>query len=145
MTPHFYTLEEIRELRHKVIAYGLETPVGYHKLTDEQLQTICNGIGPGNWTNKSRKILTNAPGIKRYAVAAFLHDIAYQINESRLAADNQFLRNMKRIWEVDFGFWRWFRPSARIERRLTIPGMYAAVVLGGQEAFDNAKKESAAQ
>jgi hypothetical protein len=137
----FYTLEEIKTLREKVRYYNLDLPANYTSLTDVELQTICNGIGPEDWSEDKRKALTDI--LQRYAPAAFLHDVAYTVSVCRLAADNQFLRNMKRIWAKDFGFWRWFRPSARIERRVIIPAVYAAVVLGGQEAFENAKKGGA--
>ena len=71
-----YTIEEIRVFREKskrLALHGCNSP---DKYTDEELQVICNGIGPAILPDVFRKAVNNVhPTLE---CAAFLHDIAVE-------------------------------------------------------------------
>ena len=48
---------------------------------------------------------------------------------------------MQIIWKKDFGILRFVRPLAKIEQRVIIPAVYAAVVFGGREAYEKAQQQ----
>jgi hypothetical protein len=135
---YFYSAEQIYALRNVVEFYGLEVPKGFWKLSLKQLQAWCNGCGPERWNDVKRRALTSA--LSRYEAAFMLHDVAYSLGLSQRDADLMLLRNMRRIFRRDYGFFWWLNKAAWIERITIIPTVYAAVRFGGDDAYNEAQK-----
>ena len=136
-----YTLDDIRDLRAAAFHYRLNCRDLFWLRTDEDLKKICNGAGPEKWSYGKRKALTEA--LKRYEPAFAIHDEAYSAPQtiSRSEADKQLKENMIKIWQKDFGFWRYFSRAGRVERFVIIPAVYHAVCLGGNEAWEEAAND----
>lgn len=134
----FYSQEEMENIRTLATYYDLDAePLFALPLT--YLCKVCNGAGEERWSDVKRKALTFA--LRRYEPAFAVHDADYVMQVGKLKADKRLLKNMKKIWAKDFGFWRWFRPSARVERRVIIPAVFAAVALCGNEAYTEAGEQ----
>lgn len=70
-----YTLEEIAALRQKCEELQLEGRELLKKYSDEELQCICNGIGPEAFPDSIRAFVSNInPTLQP---AAFIHDIEW--------------------------------------------------------------------
>ena len=70
-----YTLEEIAALRQKCNTLELEGREILEKYSDEELQKICNGIGPEFFPGWSREIISNIhPTLQP---VAFIHDVEW--------------------------------------------------------------------
>lgn len=70
-----YTLEEIAALRQKCNDYKLENREILEKYSDEELQKICNGIGPDCFPGAARKIVDKLhPSLEPVAV---VHDVEW--------------------------------------------------------------------
>ncbi len=71
-----YTLEEIAALRQKCAELQLEGRGLLDKYTDEELQCICNGIGPDSFSKSMRAFVTNLhPTLEP---VAFIHDVEFE-------------------------------------------------------------------
>ena len=134
----FYNLEQIHALRGQVEFYGLEVPEGFWRLNLKQLRAWCNGCGPERWSEIKRKALTAA--LARYEAAFMVHDVAYSLGKSQERADKMLLRNMRKIFRRDYGFFWWLSKAGWLERITVIPAVYAAVRFGGEDAFTEAQK-----
>ena len=135
---YFYTISQIDALRRQVEAYGLEVPDGFWRLSIRQLQVFCNGAGPERWSELKRKALTAA--LSRYETAFMVHDVCYEIGITQKDADAMMLRNMRKIFRRDYGFFWWLSKAAWLERLTVIPVVYAAVRFGGEDAYTEAQK-----
>jgi hypothetical protein len=135
----FYTAKQINNLRVEAQFYKLDAPREFWSKTANELRKVCNGAGAESWSENKRKALTAA--IKPYESCIAVHDVDYyyQIG-SRDYADKRLKKNMLRVWRKKYGVWRWFNRGARIERLIVIPGVYAAVALGGQDAWEACQK-----
>ena len=70
-----YTLEEIAALRQKCTDYKLENREILEKYSDEELQKICNGIGPELLPDVLRKLISQMrPSLQP---VAFIHDVEW--------------------------------------------------------------------
>ena len=70
-----YTLKEIAALRQKCNALELEGREILEKYSDEELQKICNGIGPEFFPDWCREIISNIhPTLQP---VAFIHDVEW--------------------------------------------------------------------
>ena len=127
---YFYTLEQIHALRGLAEFYALEVPEGFWRLNLKQLRAWCNGCGPERWSEIKRKALTAA--LARYEAAFLVHDVAYSLGKSQKRADRQLLRNMRKIFRRDYGFFWWLSKAGWLERITVIPAVYAAVRFGGE-------------
>ena len=136
----FYTAHEINHLRTAAQYYKLDAPAEFwHKVADE-LKYVCNGAGPDRWSEIKRRAMTAA--LKPYESAFAIHDVEYEyrIGTQRIS-DKRLRKNMLKIWRKNFGFWRWFSRAGRVERLVIIPAVYAAVAIGGGQAWEDADKE----
>ena len=71
-----YTLEEIAALRQKCAILKLDGREKLNEYTDEELQSICNGIGPRALPRFLRKTLNKLhPALEP---AALIHDIDFE-------------------------------------------------------------------
>lgn len=71
-----YTLEEISSLRQKCIELKLEGREKLNKYTNEELQVICNGIGPAAFPYGVRSITTSLhPTLEPVAM---IHDVDFE-------------------------------------------------------------------
>lgn len=82
-----YTLEEIVALRQKCTDYQLEGRGVLEKYTDEDLQKICNGIGPEGAPLFLRRMLTGIHG--ELEVAALIHDVDFRESDGREESFNE--------------------------------------------------------
>lgn len=135
----FYSIEEMENLRNLASYYELDGVETLYAVPLSYLCRVCNGAGVECWSDIKRKALTFA--LRRYETAVLIHDVDYSTQIGRHTADMRLLRNMRKIWKKDFGIFRWFRPSARIERRVIIPAVFAAVAIAGGSAYEAAGKE----
>lgn len=139
MQKPFYTAKQINELRTAAKYYKLDAPSAFWNKTAVELKKCCNGAGTDNWSENKRKALTAA--LKPYEAAVAIHDTDYEYQEiGKAEADKRLKKNMLKIWRKNYGFWRWLNRGARIERMIIIPAVYAAVVLGGDTAWEACKK-----
>ncbi len=129
-----YSIYEIKELRSDAEHYGLEAVPGFWTASVNFLQRVCNGAEPERWSELKRKALTHT--LARYEAAFAIHDYGYEVQANRNEEDSRLYNNMLKIWAKDFGFWRWLRPKARLERRVVIPAVYATVAFCGGEAYN---------
>lgn len=132
---YFYTAKKINELRTEAQFYKLDAPKDFWQKTATELRKVCNGAGAESWNENKRKALTAA--IKTYEACIAIHDVDYfyQIGTRELS-DKRLKRNMLKVWAKKYGFWRWLNRGARVERLIVIPGVYAAVAIGGQDAWE---------
>ena len=137
--PQFYTAKEINEIRASCQHYKLDAPIEFWTMVADKLKYVCNGAGPDRWSEVKRRALTSA--LKLYEPAFAIHDVEYeyQIGTQR-KSDKRLKRNMLKIWRKNFGFWRWFSRAGRIERLVVIPTVYAAVAIGGGQAWKEVSK-----
>ena len=136
----FYTAKQINELRTAAQFYKLDAPSVFWQRTAMELKKCCNGAGAERWSDGKRYALTTA--LKLYEAAIAIHDVDYEYQEvSKVEADKRLRRNMLKVWRKHYGFLRWFKRTARIERLVVIPAVYAAVVIGGKEAWKEAKSK----
>ena len=136
MQKYFYTAKQINELRTAAQYYKLDAPRYFWVKTAMELKKVCNGAGAESWSENKRKALTAA--LKPYESCIAVHDVDYACHEvSKEEADKRFKENMLKVWRKKYGFWRWLNRGARIERLIIIPAVYAAVVLGGDEAWED--------
>lgn len=71
-----YTLEEIAALRNKCDELKLEGREKLSRYTDEELQVICNGIGPEAFPHGVRSITTSLhPTLEPVAM---IHDVEFE-------------------------------------------------------------------
>ena len=130
-----YNRDDIVRLRLSAMHYKLSAGKEFWFSDTEKLLKICNGIGAESWSEQKRKALTKA--LSRYEVAAAIHDCRYQFHDcTKAEADIEFKQNMYKIWKKDFGWRAYLTISGLLERRV-IRTCYYAVVLGGQEAWEN--------
>lgn len=98
------------------------------------LKSICNGIGGER--SKLTPVLTWA--YARYQTSGAIHDVRYHVGGTeaeRKAADLEFKANLLIEWKDEWGFFRWFRPLARAQRKQLLAA-YMAVRLNGYKYFN---------
>lgn len=136
--PPFYTAKQINELRTAAQHYTLSAPSVFWQKTADELKYACNGAGPERWSEVKRRALTGA--LKQYEAAFAIHDVDFEYHIGSVKYANKRLRkNMLKIWRKNFGVFRWFKRSARVERLVVIPVIYAAVAIGGTEAWEECR------
>lgn len=136
---YFYTAKQINELRIEAQFYKLSAPYAFWAKTAMELKKVCNGAGSEAWSENKRKALTAA--LKPYEACIAIHDVDYEYHEiDKSAADKRFKQNMLKVWRKKYGFWRWLNRGARVERLIIIPAVYAAVVVGGNDAWEACNK-----
>lgn len=134
-----YSVDDIIKARAFARAHGLSAHDAFLYAPEEDLRKICNGIGAESWEKAKRAALTAA--FKKYEVPAMLHDVDYELQVGKKYADRRFLKNMKKLCRQEFGWWRyWFSPIAKAEK-VVIYALYAAVALGGGDAYEEAGKK----
>lgn len=97
-----YTLEEIAALRQKCSTLELEGREILEKYTDEELQKICNGIGPAGMPSFLRRTLNKFhPALEP---AALIHDVEFEESDGSERgfedSNARFLANGKRASRV---------------------------------------------
>jgi hypothetical protein len=105
-----YTLEEIAALRLKCEELKLEGREKLSRYTDEELQVICNGIGPDAFPYILRKSVTTIhPTLEP---AAFIHDVEFWesdgTKESFTAANDRFKANGYICAKEEYA---WYNPT----------------------------------
>lgn len=110
-----YTLAEIARLRAQCLELRLEGSDLLELYTNEQLQEICNGIGPEFFPSRLRAAVSALhPTLEP---AAFLHDIKYERSDGSwsgfTSANSEFLRNGIRLADASFG---WYNPRRYLVR-----------------------------
>lgn len=135
---YFYTAEEMADLQIAARFYKLDAKV-FLTMPPEFLIKVCNGIGAERFSELKRKAMTLA--LKRYEACAAIHDLDYFLQVGQKKADKRLLENILKVWKKDFGILRFFRPTARIEKRVVIPAVFAAVALCGDEAYTEAGEQ----
>lgn len=134
-TRPFYTAKEINELRSAAQFYKLDAPTEFWRRVASELKYVCNGAGPDRWSELKRRALTDA--LKMYEPAFAIHDVEYEYRlGTQRKSDRRLKKNMIKIWRKNFGLWRWFSRAGRIERLVVIPTVYAAVAIGGGQAWE---------
>lgn len=134
-----YSRDDIIRLRMTAQHYRLSAGQKFWFMPNVDLRNICNGIGAESWSEEKRLALTKA--LSRYEVAAAIHDCRYHFHDcTKAEADKEFLENMYKIWRKDFGWRAYLTIPGLLERRI-IRTCYFAVVLGGQESWENGGKE----
>lgn len=133
-----YTEKDIIHLRASARHYKLTAPDEFWSKSTFVLCDVCNGAGPERWSEDKRKALTEALSI--YETAFAIHDVDYRYHvTTQKAADKRLYKNMIKIWRKNFGIWRWLSKAGRIERLVVIPAIYAAVILGGNQAWEESE------
>lgn len=104
-----YTLEEIAALRRKCNQLHLKGAEKLSRYTNEELQVICNGIGPESFPKGMRKFVTTIhPTLEP---AAMIHDVEYEESDgSRLsftAANDRYAENGSILAEAEYA---WYNP-----------------------------------
>lgn len=97
----YYTPSEIRKRRALQIGLGFSFPNGYDLLTDAEIASAANGVGPDAAPGGIRKILT---ALLPYGdLAADIHDVEFQMSNGTrkdfLAANERFRHNCRQ-WVV---------------------------------------------
>lgn len=104
-----YTLDEIQALRKKCSALKLHGYQKLYKYDDEELQKICNGIGPELLPKWMRSCITSAhPTLEP---AAMIHDVEYHESEKDhfefCQANRRFKENGYILAKANYG---WYNP-----------------------------------
>lgn len=136
-----FTIEEIKQLRDEIHFYQLQAPYKLQAMTDEDLQRVCNGMGPSRYPKWVRKALNALAGC--YAVISMPHDIRYEYHiGTQEAADIEFYLNGLKIHKYRWGWRRWISPAAWKEKAL-IKAAYLALYNFGDAAWTKEDKEAA--
>ena len=106
-----YTLTEIAALRKKCIDLELEGREILEKYSDEELQAVCNGIGPRGIGAFLRTMLNMLHPSLQYA--AFIHDAAFEesdgTEEAFSRANAEFLANSIKTAKAQYAWYDWRR------------------------------------
>lgn len=133
-----YDIDDILFFQARARRLKLSHPPEFRE-PPETLQAICNGIGGER--SKLTPILTWA--FARYQTSGAIHDVRYHAGGTeadRKAADREFKNNLLVEWKDEWGFFRWFRPLARAQRKQLLAA-YAAVRLNGYKYFNFKEEE----
>lgn len=108
-----YTLEEIAALRQKCYDLCLKNHEILQKYTDEELQVICNGIGPGAFPKGIRKFVSSIhPTLESVAM---IHDAEFEESDgtqiSFTAANDRYAENGSIAAEAEY---QWYDPRRYI-------------------------------
>jgi len=123
-------------VKQACIDAGFELPEVFHKLSNNAITAIWNGIGAeGAWYNEyiPKRVL----GLN-IQLPSCPHDIGYQFGTSqkdKVKTDKAFKKNMF-IWIDRHSAWRWL---ARLRKRIAY-GYYLAVKYCGHDAFWKGKR-----
>jgi hypothetical protein len=122
------------ERKRKLFQLGLEFDAGYLLMSDEQINTICNGCGPIKETNGF--IPQSFVGLD-ISEACNIHDYDYVTKDyGRADWDKRFLRNMNRIIDADKGVSK----AVTTTRKAKALTYYTIVRLFGGSVFRLAKE-----
>lgn len=104
-----YTLEEIAALRKKCLALKLDNAEIILKYTNEELQNICNGIGPEAFPDAIRAFVSNInPTLQP---AAFIHDVEWYESTGEVEdfseSNSRLRQNGDKCAEAEYG---WYNP-----------------------------------
>lgn len=130
----FYTLEETARDVDRILELEFAVVPGFRKLTTERIQTVSNGSGPGQWSNKRRHFLTDIEP-EGARLAAIAHDVGYcSPDKSRKNFDsiNQAFYDNQVKWAHAVHA---EDPAARAYCLAWAEVEYQAVHLGGWEAW----------
>lgn len=129
-----FSVEDIAKFREIIALYELNYPEVMDHMSDYEIATIANGIGPDSWPQGLRKITTQLFG--PYAVIHIPHDIRYEQHiGTREEADREFYDNALKIWRFRWGIWRWVKLSAWRER-LKLYAVYRLLVRFAKKAWE---------
>ena len=129
-----YNTEQILYFQARAESLKMSYPREFSEFAPETLAKICNGIGGEG--SKLSPILSWI--YAKFQTSGSIHDVRYGVGgneDDRLIADHEFLENMLLEWADDWGWFRWFRPLARAERR-QIQAAYLAVRSFGKSFFN---------
>lgn len=130
----YYDTRKIEELRLVARNAKLEAPAEFGTIPPEGLARICNGIGAEWMGLKLRRKLTRL--LCAVEASAAIHDLQYADSdgseESRLAADNAFLKNGLR--EIAFRYPHWWQ-IRKIFARRKLHAAYEALRIAGRLAW----------
>lgn len=104
-----YTLEEIAVLRRKCNELKLVGREVLDRYTDQDLQLICNGIGPDAFPQGVREFVTGIhPTLE---CCAFIHDVDFHESDGTCdhftASNDRYARNAVILAEAAYG---WYNP-----------------------------------
>jgi len=135
-----YKNEQILYFQARAESLKMSYPREFSEFAPETLAKICNGVG-GNGSSLTPVINWM---YAKYQTTASIHDVRYWIGgdeEDRSIADHEFLKNAYIEWADYWGWFRWFRPLARAERR-QIQAAYLAVRNFGGQYFQLQQEET---
>lgn len=104
-----YTIEEIKSLRKKCSDLKLEGAEKLDKYTNEELQVICNGIGPAAFPYGVRSITTSLhPTLEPVAM---IHDVEFEesdgLKSTFTAINDRYYSNGITATEAEYA---WYNP-----------------------------------
>lgn len=108
-----YSLEEIAALRQRCKALNLEGSQKLNKYTDEELQVICNGIGPEAFPYGIRSVTSTLhPTLEPVAM---VHDVEFEesdgLKSSFTDANDRYYTNGVIAAKAEYG---WYNPARYI-------------------------------
>ena len=108
-----YTLEEITALRQKCDELQLEGREILDRYSDEELQVICNGIGPEAFPKGIRSITTSLhPTLE---VVAMIHDVEFEESDGLKSTfteiNDRYYTNGITAAKAEYG---WYNPARYI-------------------------------
>lgn len=100
----------VEEIIFKIKFLGLEGLEVLTKFSTNEIRSIYNGIGPDNFPEWLRKIITESAGI--FEPAALIHDLRFSIggtDEDYQKANDEFERNAKTLVKHKYSWWNYKR------------------------------------
>ena len=101
-----YTVKRIFELIGEIKAAKLEGRGFLEQYSASKIAEIYNGIGPDQFPDWLRKIVTETSGI--FEPAAVIHDVRYHVGGTKkdfTKANEEFRRNCYRLVKREYGWW----------------------------------------
>lgn len=124
------SLAHIRKLRAVVLKHNLPRPPEFDLATDEQLQSVYNGIGSKKF---SLLIWLTTKLFSVFEAAALIHDFCWSKywndgSRARFSFSNNCFRAGNLILSLTCGVWfEWFRPQQRAIYRTAGDGLFRIV------------------
>ena len=125
-----YPISHIQRLRRNVIKQDLPRPPEFDQATDDQIQSVYNGIGSDKFSN-ILKITTDV--FEAFEASALIHDFGWSElwndgSRERWTVSNNRFREGNLILASTCGVWfGWLRPQQRTIYRAAGDALYRVV------------------
>lgn len=103
------TIDQLGYWRAFVSAYTIEDSILLFELSDEQIISAANGLGPARWPEAVRKVIDFLNPL--FILPSIIHDLQFTYRNDGsehkfLCYNGMFERNCKRMAKYEYAWWR---------------------------------------